>query len=72
MTAFDTWQEKGFDAIAQDYLSRFKLEAGTSQSIAANGDLMVRRRAAADIERHELVSALAAPSWLDPKTGGPR
>jgi hypothetical protein len=25
-----------------------------------------------EVERHPLVPALANPSWLDPKTGGPR
>jgi hypothetical protein len=28
--------------------------------------------AKADVQRRPLLPALAAPSWLDPNTGGPR
>jgi len=72
MTAFDTWQERGFDAVAKSYLSRLVPEKGVSRSIADNGDLLVRRPGKAEVERRKLVPALAAPSWLDPATGGPR
>jgi len=50
------------------------------RDIDDNGDLLVRRVAAGPgktapktaPERRSLVRALAAPSWLDPATGGPR
>jgi len=72
MTAFDTWHEHGFDAVAKSYLSRLAPEKGVSRSIADNGDLLVRRPGKMDVERRKLIPALAAPSWLDPATGGPR
>lgn len=71
MTAVDRWQERGFDAIARDYLSRVAPEKGISRSIADNGDLLVRRVGKADVERRKLFPALAKPSWLDPTIGGP-
>jgi hypothetical protein len=37
-----------------------------------SGDLLVRRMGKTETERRTLVQALAAPSWLDPATGGPR
>jgi hypothetical protein len=71
MTAVDRWQERGFDAIARDYLSRVAPEKGISRSIAENGDLLIRRVGQADVERQKLIPALAKPSWLDPNTRGP-
>ena len=78
MVATDTWQEKGFGDVAKNYLARLapssagEGKAGVRRDIADNGDLLVRRMAVATPERRSLVEALAAPSWLDPKTGGPR
>ena len=72
MTSVDRWQEEGFDAIAKDYLSRLVPEKGGSRSIADNGDLLIRRIGKADVERRDLISALATPSWLDAETRGPR
>lgn len=72
MVAIDAWQERSFVAIGRDYLARLAPERGTRGEIDANGDLMVRRAASDVIERHALVPALAAPSWLDPVTGEPR
>jgi hypothetical protein len=71
MTAVDRWQERGFDAIAKDYLSRVTPEKGVSRSIAENGDLLIRCVGKADVECKKLLPALAKPSWLDPKTRGP-
>ena len=45
MTAFDTWREHGFDAVAKSYLSRLAPKKGVSRSIADHGDLLVRRQA---------------------------
>src|SRR6187397_1942963 len=42
MTAFDRWKERGFEAIAQDYLERLpKSKAGERRGIDVNGDLLV-------------------------------
>jgi hypothetical protein len=72
MVALDAWHESGFDAIAKSFLPRLAAEKGVRREIDDNGDLLVRRVASAEVERRALVPALAVPSWLDPKTGGPR
>ena len=41
MTAFDKWNERGFEPIARDYLERVpKAKAGERRGIDANGDLL--------------------------------
>lgn len=77
MVATDIWQEKGFGDVAKNYLARLSPargegKAGVRRDLADNGDLVVRRMAIAQPERRSLLEALAMPSWLDPKTGGPR
>jgi biotin-(acetyl-CoA carboxylase) ligase len=72
MVALDSWQEKGFAAVAKTYLERLPRESGLRRAIDANGDLMIRRMGKADVEREALVPALAAPSWYDPAAKGPR
>jgi hypothetical protein len=72
MMQIDTWQEFGFKEIAKTYLSRLAPEKGARRDIDENGDLLVRRMDKADAERQPLIAALAKPSWLDPKTRGPR
>ena len=72
LVATDAWQEQGFDEVAKNYLARLAAEKGVRRDIDQNGDLLVRRMGKSDVERRPLVSALANPSWLDPKTGGPR
>ena len=72
MVVIDTWQERGFDEIAKNYLARLVPESGLRRDIDVNGDLLLRRMAAPMAERRVLVRALARPSWLDPATGGPR
>jgi len=42
------------------------------RDIDDSGDLLVRRADRPDVERRSLIAALAKPSWLDPKTRGPR
>src|SRR3954469_10063215 len=43
MTAFDRWNERGFEAIARDYLARLPpRKAGEIRAIDANGDLLVK------------------------------
>jgi biotin-(acetyl-CoA carboxylase) ligase len=71
MVAVDRWQEGGFAPIAQEYISKLKTENGVRHAIAENGDLGVRR-AGKLVEWRKLLPALKVPSWLDPRTGGPR
>lgn len=72
MVVIDAWQEHGFAAVGRDYLTRLSPENGARQGLDENGDLLLRRAGKKDVERRPLASALAAPSWLDPATGGPR
>ncbi len=71
MVAVDAWQQDGFTAVAKSYLSRLAPEKGVRRDIDDNGDLLLRRIDKTLVERRQLVSALATPSWLDPATGGP-
>ena len=72
MAGLDAWNESGFAEIAKNYLPRLTAEKGVRREIDENGDLLVRRIGAKDVERRALVPALATPSWLDPQTRGPR
>jgi hypothetical protein len=72
MILVDAWQERGFRAVAESYLTRLRRQEGVSHSIVDNGDLLVRCLGRRDVERRVLLAGLAEPSWLDPRTGGPR
>jgi hypothetical protein len=72
MRAIDRWQVGGFDSVARDYLSRVPRARQTVLRIDDRGDLLARRIGTVRTERRELIRALATPSWLDPKLGGPR
>jgi biotin-(acetyl-CoA carboxylase) ligase len=73
MTAFDQWNERGFDAIARDYLARLpKAKAGERRSIDLNGDLLVRPATGGSTDRSSLVDALAKVAWYDPQQRGPK
>jgi biotin-(acetyl-CoA carboxylase) ligase len=72
MTAFDSWEESGFAAVARNYLPRLQPEKGARHEIDETGDLIVRWMGPGQPERRSLAAAMAAPSWLDPATGGPR
>ena len=72
MLAIDAWQVDGFDGVAREFLGRLSRERQVSRRIDGNGDLLVQQIGTDKIERHELMKALAVPSWLDPKLGGPR
>jgi len=72
MVHIDALHEDGFGAIGREYLQRLPRESGVRRDIDENGDLLVRRAANASAERMDLKAALATPSWLDPKTRGPR
>jgi hypothetical protein len=72
MRALDAWQTDGFDGIGREFLSRLVRERNTSDVIADNGDLLVRRIGTDRIDRRDLRKGLLLPSWLDRKLGGPR
>jgi biotin-(acetyl-CoA carboxylase) ligase len=72
MVHVDAQQERGFSAIASEYLKRLPRDRGLRRDIDETGDLVSRRVGKSDVERRKLVPELATPSWLDPKTRGPR
>ena len=74
MTAFDRWKERGFGAIARDYLERVpQRKAGERRGIDVNGDLLVSLLAGNGApERTSLVDALGRASWYDPQARGPK
>jgi biotin-(acetyl-CoA carboxylase) ligase len=72
MVHIDALQEHGFTAIAKEYLQRLPRDKGLRRDIDETGDLLMRRVGKVEVERRKLVAALGVPSWLDPKTRGPR
>jgi biotin-(acetyl-CoA carboxylase) ligase len=74
MTAFDRWNERGFEAIARDYLKRLPTrKAGERRTIDLNGDLLVAPPAGrGSPDRTGLVDALARADWYDPQARGPK
>lgn len=74
MTAFDRWNERGFDAIGKDYLARLPTrKAGEIRAIDANGDLLVKLPARnGPPDRTSLKDALAKADWYDPHSRGPK
>jgi hypothetical protein len=74
MTAFDRWNEGGFDAIARDYLERLpRGKADERRAIDLNGELLVRPTGRSEPpDRTSLVDALARMSWYDPQARGPK
>ncbi len=69
MVQMDRWQENGFRAVGEDFLTRMPEEKAIRRGIDGNGDLLIRRLAA--VERQSLMTALAGPQWRDPETGDP-
>ncbi len=73
MTAFDTWNERGFRPVGEDYLTRLpKKLAAENRLIDRNGDLMISLPAGGPPERFDLKPGLLAPSWYDPAERMPR
>jgi Biotin/lipoate A/B protein ligase family len=74
MTAFDRWNERGFEAIARDYLERLpRGKAGERRGIDVNGDLLLGPSAGGGApERASLVDALGRATWYDPQARGPK
>src|SRR5205823_3197167 len=72
MVHTDAWQQQGFGAVAKEYLRHLPRDKGLRRDIDESGDLLLRRMGKAEVARKKLAPLLAAPSWLDPKTRGPR
>ncbi|MDP1866810.1 MAG: biotin/lipoate--protein ligase family protein [Bradyrhizobium sp.] len=74
MTGFDQWRERGFEAVARNYLARLAVgKAGEIRAIDVNGDLLVRTAVGkGPPERISLVDALARADWYDRQARGPR
>jgi biotin-(acetyl-CoA carboxylase) ligase len=72
MLTIHRWQVEGFESVAREYLSRLSRERQVSRRIDEQGDLILQRVGTEKAERYDLFKALAEPSWLDPKLGGPR
>jgi hypothetical protein len=71
MLAIDGWQVDGFESVGREYLGRLPRERQVLRRIDENGDLLLRRIGTGQVERRELISALAGPSWIDAERGGP-
>lgn len=72
MVALDAWRTGEFATVTREFLHRLTTEKGAMPTLDGNGDLLVRWRGQQAPDRHALASALATPTWLDPKTGAPR
>jgi hypothetical protein len=72
MVAVDAWEQGSFDSLAREYIRLLPSVSGVRRTIDDNGDLLTRKVGQVEPERSRLLPALAAPSWLDPRTGGPR
>ena len=71
MVALDAWRESGFGAVASSYFDYFEREQGVRREIGDNGDYLLRRMAASEVERQALLPRLAAPAWYDAQTKSP-
>ena len=72
MVAIDAWRANEFATVIRNYLEHLTVAKPALPALANNGDLLLRWRGQKDPDRHTLAAALAAPSWFDPATGGPR
>ena len=72
MLALDAWRAGELATVTRQYLDHLRVEKGAIPALSREGDLLVRWRGKTEPDRHALADALAAPSWLDPATGGPR
>ena len=58
--------------MAKAYLPLLTPEKSARRDIDDNGDLLVWHVGKSGVERRSLVQTIAKPSWLDPKTRGPK
>jgi len=71
MVALDAWRESGFGAVAKSYFDYCGRGGSVRRDIGDNGDLLLRRMAASEVERQALLPRLAAPAWYDPQSKSP-
>lgn len=73
MTAFDRWNERGFDPVARDYLERLTKENRRERwRIDVNGDLLKAAATNQPPTRSSLVEGLARVAWYDPVDRAPK
>lgn len=73
MSAFDQWNERGFDPVARDYLERLTKEnANERRRIDVNGDLLRTTATNGPPMRSSLVEGLAKVAWYDPAYRAPK
>jgi hypothetical protein len=74
MTAFDRWDERGFEVIARRYLERLAMrKAGEIRAIDRNGDLLIKPPfGSGEPDRITLSDALVRAGWYDPQSRGPK
>jgi biotin-(acetyl-CoA carboxylase) ligase len=73
MTAFDRWNEKGFEPLARDYLERLPKENDNEwRRIDINGDLLEGTATNGPPARNGLVDSLAKLAWYDPTNRAPK
>ena len=71
MVTLDRCREAGFAPLAGAYAAKLARDGRALASIEESGDLVIGRPGK-PLARKRLAEALAEPSWLDPRTGGPR
>jgi hypothetical protein len=72
MFALDAWRTNEFPTVIKTYISHLEHEKGATPSLDPRGNLLIGWRGQKESDRHNLVEALAEPTWLDPATGGPK
>jgi biotin-(acetyl-CoA carboxylase) ligase len=70
MGALDRWNGDGPAALTREYAATLR-QRGKADYVIANDGTFVEQVGRAS-KRRELATALASPSWLDSRTGGPR
>ena len=71
MAGFHDWSQAGFVSVEARWLARLAGDCVHAR-LADNGDLLISATSdRSPSERRSLVTALAAPSWLDPAAGMP-
>lgn len=73
MTRLDAWETDGFAEVARAYLEHLPAEPDVERTIDGAGDLLLRRKGKAKVERRRLLPLLQQPpAWFDPQTRSPR
>jgi biotin-(acetyl-CoA carboxylase) ligase len=72
MVLVDAWQQEGFTPVMESYLARLPADERLERTIDGAGNLLIRPKGKVQVEKRQLVPALAPVSWFDPETRGPR